>query len=67
MSEWQEIIMLKKIFSHFYKNNIYDLEILNLMGLNVKLVRKKKNNFIGLINNKKFSSKKIFLNLINKW
>ena len=31
----------EKIFPHFYKNNIYDLEILNLMGLNIKLVRKK--------------------------
>ena len=53
------------IFPFFYKNNIYDLEILNLMGSNNRLIRKKKNKFIGIINNEKFHSKKIFFKELN--
>ena len=53
------------IFPFFYKNNIYDLEILNLMGSNNRLIRKKKKNFIGIINNEKFYSKKNFFKRLN--
>ena len=56
----------EKIFPFFYKNNIYDLEIKNLMNSNLKLIRRKNKNFIGLIKDKKFFSRKKLIKLLKK-
>ena len=50
----------EKLFPFFYNNNIYETEILNLMGQRCDFIEKKKYNFVGLSNKKYFFSESKF-------